>query len=143
MLSLVVVVVAQVTGCASTKPADHSVFAVLPGPWGWEESEELGCGNNSHTLSFTENRRVMLLKYKEASTKQGVPVKAVRYHVLQSEPNLRMAIEGETRMTPAGEPVVWDLVMISADRFCWHRTDWEPGVCTTAVVRCPVNRSAK
>ena len=140
IISLVAVVVGQVSGCASSKTADQSIFAVPPGIWGWEQSEELGCGGNSHTLSFTKDRAVMLLKHEEASIAQGIPAEAVRYRVLQSEPGLRMAIEGESRMTPAGEPVVWDVVMLSADRFCWRRTDWSPESCTPAVVRCPVNR---
>ncbi len=115
---------------------------MLPGDWGWEESEELGCGQNSQTLTFTKDRKVMLLKHKEASATQGIPAEAVRYRVLQAEPTLRMAIEGETRRTPAGEPVVWDLIMITADRYCWHRTDWALDACTSAVVRCPVSEGS-
>jgi hypothetical protein len=137
-ISLIAVVVVQVSGCASSRPTDQSIFAVLPGDWGWEEHEEVGCGNNSHAITFTKDKKIMLLKHKEASTTQDVPAEAVRYHVLQSIPNLRMAIEGEKRKAPTGEPVVWDLIMLSPDKYCWHRTDWPAGACTTAVVRCPV-----
>ena len=83
----------------------------------------------------------MFLKHKEPFPGQANPEEAVRYRVLQSEPDLRMAIEGETRMTPTGELVVWDLVLLSPDRYCWHRTDWPHGGCTKAIVRCPSNSS--
>jgi hypothetical protein len=85
----------------------------------------------------------MLLRHKEVLPTQVIPAETVRYRVLQSEPNLRMVIEGETRKTAAGEPVVWDLVLLSNDQFCWHRTDWSPGACTKAIVRCPSDSSTK
>ncbi len=50
---------------------------------------------------------------------------------------MRLAlIVGETRLTDAGEPVVWDLVLKSEDSFCWDRTDWEQGGCTKNNARC-------
>ncbi len=126
------------SGCTSVKPVDQGIISVLPGTWGWEQSVEFSCGNNSHTMRFTKDRKFMLLKYKEAVPEQDIPANDVHYKVLQSEPNLRMAIEGEKRTAATGEPVVWDVVMLTPDRFCWHRTDWEAGACTGAVVRCPV-----
>jgi hypothetical protein len=140
---VVALVLTLLSGCASLKPVDQSIFTVLTGTWGWEQGVEFGCGGNSHAISFTPDRRVMLLKYEEASIEQDIPANAVRYRVLQSEPNLRMVIEGEKRMTSAGEPVMWDVRMLTADRFCWHRTDWPQEACTTDVVRCPVTKGIK
>jgi len=73
----------------------------------------------------------------------GNPQPVVRYRVLESEPFLRMAIEGETRKTPAGDLVVWEVVMLSPDRYCWHRTDWPEGGCTAAIERCPLKANSK
>ena len=65
-----------------------------------------------------------------------------RYRIQQAEPYLRAKIEGETRTTPSGELVVWEVIMLSPDRYCWHRTDWSEGACTAAIERCPraINR---
>jgi hypothetical protein len=139
---LVALVAVLFGGCVASRPVDQSIFAVLPGTWAWEQNAEFGCEGNSHAISFTRDRKVMLLKYRQESKEQEIPADAVRYQVLQSEPHLRMVIEGEKRTTPAGDPVVWDVVLLGPDRFCWHRTDWQPGACTPAVVRCPVTNGA-
>jgi hypothetical protein len=136
-LSLVTAVVVAFSGCVPTKPAEPSIFEVLPGTWGWEKTEKLSCAGNSHTLSFSEDRKMMLLRHKEVLPEQVIAAETVRYRVLQSEPNLRMVIEGETRKTDSGEPVEWDVRLLSADRFCWHRADWPSDGCTEAIVRCP------
>ena len=49
---------------------------------------------------------------------------------------IRGAIRGETRLTAEGRPVVWDLVLRSADRYAWHRTDWFQGGYTREIERC-------
>jgi pimeloyl-ACP methyl ester carboxylesterase len=33
---------------------------------------------------------------------------------------------GETRKTESGDRVVWDLILLSPDSYCWRRTDWPP-----------------
>jgi len=120
------------------------VFATLPGTWGWEQNPELGCSGNPHTIRFTRDRTFMLLKHvKKIDRASGNPDPVVRYRVLQSEPDLRMAIEGETRTTPAGDLVVWEVYMLSPDRYCWHRTDWKAGGCTKAIERCAVKAGPK
>jgi hypothetical protein len=136
-LFLVTAGVVAISGCVPTKPAEQSIFEVLPGTWGWEKTERLSCAANSHTLSFSKDRKVMLLTPKKVLPEQVIAAETVRYRVLQSEPNLRMVIEGETRKTATGEPVEWDVRLLSQDRFCWHRADWPPGGCTEAIVRCP------
>jgi hypothetical protein len=134
----VVVIAALASGCTLVKPDTSSVFSTLPGTWGWEGHKELSCDGTSHTLSFTRDRSVMLLQYTDKSNRvSDNPIPIVRYRVLQAKPNLRMAIEGETRKTPGGELVVWDLVLLSPNRYCWHRTDWRPEGCTAAIERCP------
>ena len=43
---------------------------------------------------------------------------------------------GETRRTPAGELVVWELVLFSPTSYRWHRTDWPETGFTPEVIRC-------
>jgi hypothetical protein len=60
-----------------------------------------------------------------------------RYRIVsQSGSALRMQMEGETRETDGGSPVVWDLVMRSEDEYCWRRTDWPYRACTAPIRRC-------
>jgi hypothetical protein len=114
-----------------------TIFTVLPGSWGWKDSDQVGCATNPHQLSFTKNRQLMLLTTKKPfDGPDGRPMSTVRYRVLETSPHLRMSIEGETRTTPSGDLVVWDLVMLSNDRYCWHRTDWPQGSCTKTNERC-------
>lgn len=45
--------------------------------------------------------------------------------------------DGETRLDPAGKPVVWRLAMPDRNSFCWHREDWPEGAVTAISRRCP------
>lgn len=59
------------------------------------------------------------------------------YEVIAYTPDsIRLFLVGETRRTSAGELVLWDLVLVSADAYCWHRSDWPQGGCTKRIVRC-------
>jgi hypothetical protein len=132
-----VVMTALLAACTTTKTREPSIFAALPGTWGWEKNDKSGCGANPHTISFTRDRSFMLLEHAipfEGASGNKDPV--IRYRLLQAEPYLRAKIEGETRTTPSGEPIVWEVVMLSPDRYCWHRTDWPEGACTAAIERC-------
>jgi hypothetical protein len=63
---------------------------------------------------------------------------AAAYEIIDEAPAaMRLRLIGETRSTEAGVPVVWDLFLLDADRFCWHRTDWQVGACTKPLTRCP------
>lgn len=53
-----------------------------------------------------------------------------------SQSIIRGAIRGETRVTDANEPVVWDLVLTGPDEYRWQRTD-HPGSYTASNRRCP------
>ncbi len=125
------------TGCKTTQPANASIFSVLPGIWGWEEQGVGTCSANPHAITFSDDRRVMFLRHtKPLKRHTGAETMVLLYRILDADPHLRMALDGETRTTPAGALVEWDLIMLSPDRYCWHRTDWPAGHCTAAVVRC-------
>lgn len=54
-----------------------------------------------------------------------------------SPTTIRGFITDETRKTPDGRLVVWDLVLTSRNSYAWHRTDWAPGSYTAELRRCP------
>jgi hypothetical protein len=120
----------------TARPPVESYYELLPGTWGWKNYKPASCDVNPQVISFTGDRRTMLVQFTE-SIVWPVPVqnKTLRYEVLDTKPYLRMMIEGEWRMKD-GKPVVWDLVMLSPNRFCWHRADWPLSSCTRAIVRC-------
>jgi hypothetical protein len=110
---------------------------ILPGTWGWTIANGFGCDENPHDIEFSADRKSMFYSVQDpVESPTGEIVKTIQYHILDTSPHLRMRIEGETRTTPAGDPVVWDLILISPDRYCWHRTDWPVGACTANIERC-------
>ena len=113
------------------------VRQVATGTWG-TEFEVATCLSNPHTSRFSPDGRTMFLRY--AKGEAGVPPADVIYQIVGGGPDyLRMKVEGETRTTDAGVTVVWDLVLLSADSFCWHRTDWQENGCTKPITRCKEN----
>ncbi len=123
--------------CATTPTSGDDWAAVLYGSWGWTQGE-LTCEANPHEIAFSSGRRFIDLEFREpVPGARGTPERHYRYRVLKlGSSSARMQIEGETRMTDEGELVVWDLVMLTHDEYCWHRTDWPAGACTARIARC-------
>jgi hypothetical protein len=120
--ALIVCVTALLAACA-TAPEGVTARSQLPGKWDWEKSEPR-CGDAAGAFSFSPDGR-------------QVRVNDVVYEVLADEgKTMRLRAVGETRKTDAGVPVEWDLLMLNADTFCWRRTDWKAGACTTLLKRC-------
>lgn len=119
-----------------------TIFGMLEGRWSWEGGDD-ECKASVHTLAISGDRRQLELRYPERTDSAGAPV-VVRYTVIEAGAQvlpwaphaIRLAMEGETRRTDAGDLVVWDLVFASPDRYHWHRADWEAGGLTKAIIRC-------
>lgn len=108
---------------------------IASGAWGWEV-DSATCDDNPHTIEFSPDRKTMTLRYAVGVEDQ--PPMVATYSVIEQSANyLRMKMSGETRLDPDGETVVWDLVLLSADSYCWHRSDWQEGGCTQPATRCP------
>lgn len=119
-------------------PGGADIFAVVEGKWAWTTSDS-GCTKEWHRITFSADRTVMMIAasqpYEGADGKfDSVAIYDVQAH---SQTWIRGAIRGETRVTAAGKPVVWDLVLRSDDRYAWHRTDWAPRGTTADIRRCP------
>jgi hypothetical protein len=116
------------------------IFNVASGTWDWTGAHGF-CAENPHTITFSADRQLMTITPRipwtdSAGVEQGPAVYDIQEHTRE---RIRGQIRGETRLTKSGEPVVWDLVLFSADEYRWHRTDWPPGSYTEKVVRCPTD----
>jgi hypothetical protein len=127
-------------GCKTVEQPKVSVYEVLPGKWGWRHDKHAGCDSNPHIISFSEDRKEMTLTYaRPAETVIGETMTS-RYRILSDSPHLRVLLEGETRRNPAtNRLVLWDLVLVTPDQYCWHRADGKPGSCSRRIVRCQAN----
>ncbi|MFL5560733.1 MAG: hypothetical protein ACJ79K_04575 [Gemmatimonadaceae bacterium] len=116
----------------AVKPPDD-IFHVAEGTWGRTVGAKT-CTNGPQRISFTADRSMMVIEYADDSG----AVRKARYELRSVSPTtIRGFIIDETRKTPEGTLVVWDLVLTSRDSFAWHRTDWSPGAYTAEMRRCP------
>ncbi|WP_308365253.1 MULTISPECIES: hypothetical protein [unclassified Microbulbifer] len=125
------------SGCASApKSIEAPIASVLPGTWGFSETEE--CSRDPQTISFSPDGKKMYVAYRLAGEAGSGDIrKTFTYRVGAQTGNLlRLNLDGETRASPTGDPVSWDLVLLNRDSFCWHRNDWREDECTKAVLRC-------
>lgn len=112
----------------------------IAGTWGME-GEGVSCADNPHTLAFSPDGLEMKLQYAKGG--EGTPPTEVTYVVVSEGPGvLRLAKNGEDMRSEAGELVQWDLVLLGADSYCWHRSDWQAGGCTKPAVRCAKHMDA-
>jgi hypothetical protein len=120
-----------------TVPRDSSIFEVVQGRWAWSTRED-GCDTDWHTISFSPARDTMFIASAKPfegadDTFDSVTTYVIHEHTLS---RIRGAIPGEARFTADGEPVVWDLVLRSPDRYAWRRADWPGWGFTAAIERC-------
>jgi hypothetical protein len=126
---------------STSKP---SIFEQLPGTWDWTGIRR-SCQDNPHTISFSSDKQFMTLTHRRPfEPAPGLQVDPdrpteVRYEVRgHSDKAIRlfMVQPAETRRSDTGELVVWDLILISRDKYRWRRLDWPPAGGTRDVVRC-------
>lgn len=117
--------------------SDEDIFAVVEGRWAWS-TRKTGCEDDWHRIAFTADHQVMTITSSQPYEGADGGLDSVAVYDIQAHAQgwIRGAIRGETRLTAAGEPAVWDLVLRSRDRYAWHRTDWLPGVYTAHIERC-------
>ncbi len=119
-------------------PGDTDIFEVVEGRWTWTTADD-PCGSDWHDISFSAGRDSMFIaNFESFEGADGVYDSITPYVVHEhNRRRIRASIPGDTRHTEAGDPVVWDLVLRSPDRYAWHRTDWLPGEFTAPIARCP------
>lgn len=141
---LVSIVFALMAGCATTVPNPvpnteaPSVRDHLPGRWDRTDASPR-CDLEAAQYSFSADGRQVRVWVPTGIYLGEVALgPTAAYEIIDATPGvMRMSLIGETRSTEAGLPVVWDLLMLDTDSFCWHRTDWPVGACTKLWTRCP------
>lgn len=121
-------------------PEDTDIFTVASGTWGWTTAPDSSfCVTRWHTVAFSPDHSIMTITASEPWTDSSGVVHQVTVYDLSehSRHHVRGQIRGETRLTDDGEPVVWDLVLGSANSYHWHRTDWPAFSYTATLERCP------
>ena len=127
------------TGCASSVGhAQSNALLDLSGKWGWVGSSD--CELAPQVISLSADRKVMRLSYApEDDTGIRQPREEAVYSVLgETSRGLNLAMQREDRLDSLGDPVRWELVVLSSAEYCWHRSDWEQTGCTDPVRRCEI-----
>src|SRR5690606_21182497 len=105
------------------------LLRLAAGRWSWTTARN-SCSESDHSIRVSEDGTKMFLRDRSDTTgadettyiieRTGPGIIPGRDHVI------RASIVGETRRTDAGALVVWDLVLLTANRYTWHRADWPP-----------------
>lgn len=122
-----------------TGAARADIFDELSGTFGSLTNSETTCRLNPHRTVFSEDRATVSLKWMAAFTDYRGALRAEGLYTILGHDALSvtMRAEGETRLTEAGEPVVWIMRRTAGiDGYCWGRTDWPEARCIGVHVRC-------
>jgi hypothetical protein len=122
---------------ANDATARDPLLSHFEGTWGRPGSVD-SCQENAVTIRFSDDGGEMRIQYSQPITgPDNVSGTNFRYRVIGvAGSSVRMALDVETRTTADGDLVVWDLVRLSDEAYCWHRADWEPESCTPPRIRC-------
>jgi len=122
-------------GALTSGRAEPRILSRVEGEWGWASDVPLNCATNPHTISVTPDQKQMILRNREPVDSTGL--QEARYDIVSySGPTIRLSMHGETRRTPAGDLVLWDLVLLDPNFYAWRQTDWLPYRFTRILERC-------
>lgn len=115
-----------------------TVFSTAEGIWDWETSDSF-CVADRHRIWFSPQQDSMYIVHARPWTDSTGKADSGAVYAIRrtTESSIRGFITDETRRTPSGELVVWDLILTSPNSYTWHRTDWAPGATTVSIRRCP------
>lgn len=134
----VLLVAVGLVGCVSHPPSRiPGVFEQLVG--NWDEEHPDFC-KKPHVLSFDDDKSTMTVEYSEVGwVTESDSRKVFRYRILSTNHSaLRTQLDNEPRLDDRGTPVVWHIVVVDADTYCWGRDDWPEGACTPPRKRCKI-----
>jgi hypothetical protein len=130
LLGFVLLVLTPLSSSADDGAPNESLFAVLSGQWR-NTRDASGCTHHRHEIAFTDDHRTMGLGIQHSNEGSSlVAWESEQYQVLQTSPGFRV------KRVDVVEPDVWELIVVSHDRLCWHPTDGSPGVCDRSFERC-------
>lgn len=138
LLGLTLILMAGLTGCVSHHSSQvPGAFSGLVG--NWDEEHPDSC-KNPHVLSFNDDKTMMFVTYADVGwITENDNRKVFNYKILSANQSaLRMQLENEPRLDKEGKPVVWHVVLVDGDSYCWGRDDWPQGACTPPRKRCEI-----
>ena len=118
--------------------ANADIFDRLTGSFGDLDVPSESCAENPVYSSFSPDRgRVNFAWGRPVPSYTGAMITAYGGTVVRVEgQSLIMLRDDETRLTDAGEPVLWEMRPTSAPGgYCWRRLDWEAAQCLP-MIRC-------
>jgi hypothetical protein len=129
------------TSTADRPKVDPDFRKFLEGQWDEGGGSEQFCApdrNLRRIVVSPDGQRVTWELSQPVDWLDGSKVKSYAYRVLQvTDVSLKLALEGETRKNPRGDPFVWELVVVGPDRMRWRSTHFSFGVYNNVwLVRC-------
>ena len=118
--------------------AQADIFDRMTGSFGLPDVIAESCAANPVFSSFSPNLgRVNFSWGRPVPSYTGAMITAYGGTVVRLDgQSLIMLRDDETRLTEAGEPVLWEMrATDNPDGYCWHRLDWDPAQCLQ-VIRC-------
>ena len=114
------------------------VFDQMTGSFGVPDVPAESCSLNPAFSSFSPDRgRVNFAWARPVPSYTGAMITAFGGTVVRVEGgNLIMLRDDETRLTDAGQPVLWEMRATDVpDGYCWRRLDWPEDECLQ-MLRC-------
>lgn len=128
---------ALLAACAGTQStAGLDPFETLQGTWGRKSGAE-SCETGPHTISFSEDRTRLIMARTAAEGAGGADVSdKVQFLVTGSGENYVRIIDQEVAAKPGYKRGSYDLMVRSADRYCWRPTRRRQVDCDLPYYRC-------
>ena len=123
------------TGCnSSISVFDGEPLKILQnGHWIWE-AELDNCAKAGQKISAIDNIKLLFEWYDNDT---GEKESSYEYKINQIDgAYLNLSKMGELEKDSFGQVVTWDLIIKSPLEYCWRRSDWNPLLCTQAMIQC-------
>lgn len=119
----------------------QELFSKAAGTWGRDRVGKYACNDEPHSIRFEDNYSKAIFHYPHPRpTHDGTLKGESIYKVLKVDGNtITMFLDGETRKTVTGDPVVWSLIMFDDNLYRWHRTDDPSSTLSIPMFRCKPN----
>ncbi|MGZ9809477.1 hypothetical protein ACXN5S_03345 [Pseudoroseicyclus sp. H15] len=120
-------------------PVQADIFERLAASsWGHEFDSDASC-LNPHRFSFPADRSRLVITWEEPITDYEYnQCLSGGYDVVSvEEERLTLALDGESRLGPDGQPVTWVLELLPTGVYCWHTTDETKLQCDGWAMACP------
>ena len=124
---------------SATPAFSETIFERLENrSFGTVEYEELACGTNSSTVTFSnENNRATFTQMHPIEDDLGVTRSVWTYTVIgSSDSYVTLLLDDETRLDEAGAPLAWKFHLAANDLMCWQRADHPNGPCGPVYETC-------